>query len=85
MRETILRDVVMMFVGSLMTVGVILWTYVPTEDVYAAGFQQGWKQALDISEPADDLEFACAGLWFGKDGPIYWKMRKDDEQRKNAK
>lgn len=75
----------MIFLGTLLALGAIFWTHVPSEDVYEAGFQDGWKQALDITRPADDLEFACAGLWFGKDGPTYWKMRKDDEQRKNAK
>jgi hypothetical protein len=80
-----MRDVAMIFIGTLLALAAIFWTHVPSEDVYAAGYQDGWKQALDISDPADDLEFACAGLWFGKDGPIYWKMRKDDEQRKNAK
>lgn len=85
MRDTILRDITMIFFGSLLTIGAIFWTHVPREDVYQGGFQDGWRQALDISRPSDDLEFACAGLWFGKDGPTYWKMRKDDEQRKNAK
>jgi hypothetical protein len=85
MKDTAMRDLAMIFVGSLLTVGVILWTYVPSEDIAKEAYTQGWKAALDVTRPSDDLEFACAGLWFGKDGPIYWKMRKENEQRKNVK
>ena len=85
MRDLLIRDIAMIFVGSLLTVGVILWTYVPSEDVAEEAYKQGWKAALDVTRPHDDLEFACAGLWFGKDGPIFYKMREEYEQRTNAK
>ena len=85
MRDLLIRDIAMIFVGSLLTVGVILWTYVPSEDVAKEAYKQGWKAALDVSRPHDDLEFACAGLWFGKEGPEYWKMRRKNEQHTNAK
>ncbi len=85
MRDTILRDMAMIFIGSLLAVGVILWTHVPAEDVAKEAYKQGWKAALDVTRPHDDLEFACAGLWFGNDGPIFYKMREEYEQRKNLK
>jgi hypothetical protein len=64
---------------------VILWTAVPDEDVYATGYstgyQKGLKDALRTNPVSDDLEFVCAGLWFGKHGPIYYQMRKEYEKR----
>lgn len=85
MRDTALRDLAMIFIGSLITVGVILWTHVPSEDVAKEAYKRGWKAALDVTRPSDDLEFACAGLWFGKDGPIFYKMREEYEQRTHSK
>lgn len=63
--------------GSAFTIFVIWWTAVPERDVYAAGYADGRKNALRLNPVGEDLEMACAGLWFGKHGEIYYKMRKD--------
>lgn len=80
-----MKSIGLMFAGSLLTLFAMYWNYTPPIDSYEVGFQKGYKTALDIEEPTDDLEFVCAGLWFGRDGPIFYEMREQYEQRTNAK
>jgi hypothetical protein len=80
-----MKSIGLMFAGSLLTLFALYWGHVPKEETYEAGFQKGWSMALDTDGPSDDLEFACAALWFGRDGPIFYKMRKEYEQRTNLK
>lgn len=71
--------------GVCAGVFVIWWTAVPKEDVYTTGYDKGYekglKDALRTNPVSDDLEMTCAGLWFGKHGPIYYQMRKEYEKR----
>ena len=80
-----MKAIGLMFAGSLLTLFALWWGHVPPPDNYEDGFQKGWKVALDTETVSDDLEYACAALWFGRDGPIFYKMRKEYEQRTNAK
>jgi hypothetical protein len=36
-----------------------------THNVYQEGFLDGRKHALDIRNPSDELDLACAALWIG--------------------
>lgn len=76
-----MRALVSFFAGSAATVFILWWTAVPEKDVFAAGYEEGRKDALRTNPVSDDLEFVCAGLWFGKHGPIYYQMRKEYEKR----
>jgi hypothetical protein len=76
-----MREILSFFIGSVVTVFIIWWTAVPNQDVFAAGYEEGRKDALRTNPVSDDLEFTCAGLWFGKHGPIYYQMRKEYEKR----
>jgi hypothetical protein len=35
------------------------------------GYAVGYKAALNIREPSDELEMACAGLWMGEQHKKY--------------
>jgi len=79
-----MKEITLIGLGSVLTLIFLWWTHVPPQEisqVYAQAYQKGWKMALDVTRPSDDLEYACAGLWFGRDGPIYYKMRKEYEKR----
>lgn len=67
--------------GASAAVFFIWWTAVPSDDLYAAGYAQGRKDALRTDQVSNELEMTCAGLWFGKEGPIYYQMRKEYEKR----
>jgi len=71
--------------GAGAAVFIIWWTAVPTKDVFAIAYDQGRKDALKMNPVSDDLEFTCAGLWFGRDGQQYYQMRKDYEKRTQFK
>jgi hypothetical protein len=65
------------------------WLHVPDSQVdahkvYAEAYAQGRKDALNVRNVGEDLEYACINLWFGKDGPNYWAMRRDYEQAERA-
>jgi hypothetical protein len=65
------------------------WLHVPeakvdAQKVYSEGYAQGRKDALNVRNVGEDLEYACINLWFGKDGPAYWAMRRDYEQAERA-
>jgi hypothetical protein len=50
------------------------WLHVPeakvdAQKVYAEAYAQGRKDALNVRNVGEDLEYACINLWFGKDGP----------------
>jgi hypothetical protein len=80
-----MRALLSFFAGSVTTVFIIWWTAVPHADVYSAGYDQGRKDALRMNPVSDDLEMTCAGLWFGKEGPIYYQIRKEYEKRTQPK
>jgi hypothetical protein len=71
--------------GASAAVFFIWWTAVPTQEVFAMAYDQGRKDALRMNPVSDDLEFTCAGLWFGRDGQQYYQMRKDYEKRTQSK
>jgi hypothetical protein len=65
------------------------WLHVPeakvdAQTVYSEGYAQGRKDALNVRNVGEDLEYACINLWFGKDGPAYWAMRRNYEQAERA-
>ena len=65
------------------------WLHVPearvdAQTVYAEAYAQGRKDALNVRNVGEDLEYACINLWFGKDGPAYWAMRRNYEQAERA-
>ena len=69
------------------------WLHVPegetepqvdVQKVYSEGYAQGRKDALNVRNVGEDLEYACINLWFGKDGPDYWAMRRNYEQAERA-
>jgi hypothetical protein len=65
------------------------WLHVPeakvdAQKVYSEGYAQGRKDALNVRNVGEDLEYACINLWFGKDGPAYWAMRRNYEQAERA-
>ena len=65
------------------------WLHVPegnvdAKKVYAEAYAQGRKDALNVRNVGEDLEYACINLWFGKDGPDYWAMRRNYEQAERA-
>ena len=71
--------------GAGAAVFIIWWTAVPMEQTFAMAYDQGRKDALRMNPVSDDLEFTCAGLWFGRDGQQYYQMRKDYEKRTQSK
>ena len=84
-----MKHLVSTLVGACVGIFVVWWTAVPEEDVYAAGYdkgyQQGRKDALRMNPVSNDLEMTCAGLWFGKEGAIYYQMKEEYEKRTQPK
>lgn len=74
-----------MLSGAGIAVFVIWWTAVPMEETFAMAYDKGRQDALRMNPVSDDLEFTCAGLWFGRDGQQYYQMRKDYEKRTQSK
>jgi len=71
--------------GAGAAVFIIWWTAVPMEKTFAMAYDQGRQDALRMNPVSDDLEFTCAGLWFGRDGQQYYQMRKEYEKRTQFK
>ena len=75
--------------GAGVSVFALWWLHVPdgkvdAQKVYAEAYAQGRKDALDVRNVSQDLEESCINLWFGKDGPNYWKMRKHYERQERT-
>lgn len=73
--------------GAGAAIFALWWLHVPepnidTQRIYSEGYAQGRKDALNVRNVSQDLEYACINLWFGKDGPDYWAMRREHEERK---
>ncbi len=39
------------------------WNDQPTNEQINKAYQQGYKEALQLEKPSEDLEIACAALW----------------------
>ena len=79
-----------MIAGAACSVFLLWWLHVPeqpvdTKKVYAEAYAQGRKDALNTRDVSMDLEYACVNLWFGKEGSLYYEMRKEHEERKKLK
>jgi hypothetical protein len=59
-------------------VGLVYLGYLQGREVYVAGYNDGYKDALYKRPVSDDLEMVCAGLWLGKETE---KHIKREEQR----
>jgi hypothetical protein len=75
--------------GVGVSIFALWWLHVPegnvdAKKVYAEAYAQGRKDALNVRNVGEDLEYACINLWFGKDGPDYWAMRRNYEQAERA-
>lgn len=76
--------------GAGASIFILWWLHAPeakvdAQKVYSEGYAQGRKDALNVRSVSQDLEYACINLWFGKDGPDYWAMRRDYERQERAK
>ena len=85
------------FTSALAGAGVLAlslwWLHVPegetepqvdAQKVYSEAYVQGRKDALNVRNVGEDLEYTCINLWFGKDGPSYWAMRRDYERQERT-
>lgn len=88
-----MKDAINVTLGAVLALFVIWWTHVPEEaekpftglqEAYDRGYVAGKRDALNVRHVSEDLENACMGLWFGKEGPIYWKNTVKDQYEKHT-
>lgn len=51
--------------------GLVYLGYLHGRQVYVAGYNQGYAEALYKRPVSDELEYVCAGLWVGEETRKY--------------